>query len=206
MLDLAMLGGPFATVLDVGGNVGAFAKQAYMRWPAARIISFEPFDDLAAANRGLAQGRWSVSATAIGAYDGHAAIWRNEFYSEASTMKPPGTVRRDLLGIQDRWREVTVRVTRLDNLGPLEPPLLLKIDVEGSEGDVLAGATNTIKLCDTVVVEVQNDPHIFAGSPSVAQLDDLLRPAGLELVGVAGHYCDPRTGRLLQWDGVWARR
>lgn len=201
-----MFGGPYASVLDVGGNVGDFAKAAYLAWPGARITSFEPLADVAGYNRQRAEGRWNVITTAIGRYHDRAVMHRNLGMASCSTMLEPGTARYDQLGIEDEWQDGTVLVQPLDEyLDCVERPCLLKIDVEGYELAVLRGADAVLPHVDTVVIEVQNDPDIFVDAPTVYDLSVVLGFHDLHLKCVAGAYVHPDTERVMQWDGVWTR-
>ena len=203
--DLTMMGGPYASVLDVGGNIGDFAKAAYLRWPDAQIVSFEPLSDVAQENFQRAQGRWQVSSIALGASNNRAAMRKHKHATAVSTLMEPGSARAGL-GIEDEGEARTVNLAPLDDfLDLIVPPCLLKIDVEGYELHVLQGATHALDRIDTVVVEVQNDPHIFEGSPSVDEIDGILNYHGLRFTGLAGAYLNPRTDQVMQYDGVWTR-
>jgi FkbM family methyltransferase len=205
MLDLAKLGGPFVSVFDVGGNVGDFAKAAYMAWPDAQIHSFEPLQDVAEESMTKAQKRWIVHPFAIGARHDRSLIYRSLVQHSASTMREPGPVRPSL-GIKDAYRGVPVTVVPLDDWVEFAvAPCLVKIDVEGYEWDVLEGAPGVLNVATCVVLEVQNDPGIFKGSSEVHELDGILNYHGLRFAGLAGAYQHPTTGRVLQYDGVWRR-
>lgn len=67
--------------------------------------------------------------------------------------------------------DIEVPVKTLDTIvakNKISTPLLLKIDAEGAEIDVLSGATETLKLCEAVIleswinVEVNNQGRDFA--------------------------------------------
>jgi FkbM family methyltransferase len=205
-LDFAHLGGPYDSVLDVGGNVGDFAKACYMAWPHAQIHSFEPLQDLAEESHTRAQGRWVVHPFAIGARPDRSIIYRSLAQPSASTMREPGPVRLRVFGIKDAYRGEPVTVVPLDDwLEYAIPPCLVKIDVEGYEWDVLQGAPGVLNRATTVVVEVQNDPGIFKGSSSVDELDGILNYHGLRFSGLAGAFLHPSTDAVLQYDGVWRR-
>lgn len=202
-----LLGGPFDTVFDIGGNVGDFAELARKQWPAATITSFEPLPKVAAANRRRAERRWWVENVAISHDHGTAEIGFCVNQHSASTMQKPGGVRRELFGIRDRFEQVQVRTAPLDAYIGLTAPdrrLLVKIDVEGHEGSVMIGAPRVLAVADTVIVEVQQDPDIFLGSPDPHQVDNFLGGYGLRFAGVLDAFKAP-DGRVLQFDGVWRR-
>jgi FkbM family methyltransferase len=204
-VNLDALGGPYDTVFDVGGNVGDFSEQARAYWPAARIVSFEPVPVLAKANRQRAAGRWTVEQAAISNEHGTADIYYCENQHSASTMQEPGPLRRERLGIRDRHTKIGVITRPLDDwLDEVDGRLLVKIDVEGHEQQVLEGALLVLARAATVVVECQQDPTIFLGSPEPRLVDALLEASGLQFAGVVGAFAD-RDGRVLQFDGIWQR-
>lgn len=207
MNELLLPGEPFDAVLDVGGNVGEFAELAVTRWPGARVVSFEPIPQLAKVNRLRAGERWDVVTAAISRQDGWANLYVCENQHSASTMQEPGTARRREFGLVDQWQPLRVPTHTLDfHLPELagRNRLLVKIDVEGHEGDVLAGAAGVLELATTVIVEVQNDPAVFVDAPEVWVVDTMLRERGLQFCGLTG-VLQGRTGRVLQFDGVWTR-
>lgn len=201
--------GPFDSVLDVGGNVGDFAELCRALWPEARITSFEPIGQLADRNHGRAGGRWLVEPLAISSHDGPASIAVCTNQHSASTMQGPGSTRRQRFGITDRFEHLPVTATRLDSYTARIHErafgrLLVKVDVEGHEGHVLAGATETLRRADVAIVEVQQDPNIFLGSPTPSQVDQALVACGLTFAGVLSSLAEPR-GNVVQFDGLWRR-
>ena len=53
----------------------------------------------------------------------------------------------------------------------------MKIDVQGTELDVLAGAAETLCFVDWILLEVAFDP-VYEGEPLFAEVDAALRAAG----------------------------
>lgn len=200
-----ILGGPFDSVLDVGGNLGEFAEAARQAWPDAWITSFEPQPEIAEAQQVRAAGRWQVEEVAISDRAGRASLQLCLNQPPASSLQQLGPTRRQEFGLHDRLQPVEVRTAPLDDfLEFTEGTLLVKIDVEGHEAQVLAGATRTLRAAETVLVEMQNDPGIFLGAAAPAVLDTLLRAAGLSFAGLAGAFLAP-SGRVLQFDAVYRR-
>lgn len=200
-------GEPFDLVLDVGGNVGGFAEQAVERWPAAHVVSFEPIPVLADVNAAAGLGRWDQVAVAISDRVGEATLYVCENQHTASTMQEPGGARRREFGIADSFAPIRVPTVPLDEFLPLldgRDSVLVKVDVEGHEGAVLAGAAGVLALAACVVVECQQDPTIFFDAPSPFEIDAALRRHGLAFHGIADVLRSP-AGRIMQIDGVWSR-
>lgn len=200
-----LLGGPFDVVLDVGGNIGDFAAEAHDCWPRAAIYSFEPVPKLAEQNAKRAAGRWQTYTLAISRSEGAAEIRYCENQHSASTMQRPGSARAEHFKISDRFTRVKIHTAPLDHLATYcDGRVLLKVDVEGHEGDVLSSGRDVLGMVETVICEVQNDPSVFVGAPAPYEIDARLRNAGLMFAGCAGALVAP-NGALLQFDGVWRR-
>jgi FkbM family methyltransferase len=89
-------------------------------------------------------------------------------------LEPPPTLERT----------VTLRAVRLDDVvakDHLGAPDLLKLDTQGSELDILRGASNTLMETSLVEVEVEFYP-MYKGQPLFADVDALLRSSGFELL------------------------
>lgn len=198
-------GRPFDSVLDVGGNLGTFAEAARLAWPAAKVTSFEPIPALAEMQRLRAAGRWWVEEIAISDRAGERELYWCQNQHEASTLQEPGSARLLRFGIRDRFQTITVRTHPLDYYASgAVGRLLLKIDVEGHELQVIAGAGQMLSLVDTCVIEVQNDPAIFLGSASPQRISRELGRHGLVFSGLAGTCLAP-DGDVLQYDAIYRR-
>ena len=140
------------TVLDVGANVGFFAWRVAAVRPAARILAFEP----EAGNHGRLEGllrALGVAAEtprcAVGAAPGSATL----YLRNSVTHSLRADWHRDLdagAGTED------VALTTVDlecarrGISQID---LLKIDTEGAEADVLAGAVEMLPRTRFVVLE-----------------------------------------------------
>jgi FkbM family methyltransferase len=197
--------GPFESVFDVGGNVGDFSAWCSRVWPAARIVSFEPLPAISRENELRADGAWRVERVAVSSRTGSASIQHCLNQHSASTMQTPGPLRMQRFGITDRFETLIVPTRRLDEyLSDVRGRLLVKVDVEGHELEVIAGAAQVLRQAVCVVCEVNQEPTIFRGAPPPDVIDSELRSFGLYFAGVVGVQMDP-AGRPVQFDGVWRR-
>lgn len=196
--------GAFEHVLDVGGNVGEWAELARGLWPAASLTSFEPIPALADLNRDRARGRWVVEPVALSDSSGEGELLVCLNQHSASTMEEPGPLRRQAWGIADQFKPIRIQTRLLDEYLPAPGPgrLLVKVDVEGHEGPVLAGGPRLLERADAVIVECQQSPDGFDGAWTPAELDVLLRDRGLYFAGVVGALLTP-AGEVAQFDGLW---
>lgn len=197
-------------VLDVGANRGQYGsllrEQAGYR---GRIVSFEPlsapFEALAAHAR--ADGRWEAHRVALGDKDGTETIHvaGNSYSSSLLEMLPahadaaPGSA---YVGAE------TITVRTLDGWFPElhrgEKNVYLKIDTQGFEAHVLRGARASLAQIPTVQLELSLVP-LYAGQKLFDEMVALMREQGYRMVSVEPGFADPRTGELLQADGIFRR-
>lgn len=131
-----------STVVDVGANVGNFARGVIGSFPSARVLAFEPVDG---TFRQLQENlREYPQATpyqmALGDAEGEATLHVQE-NSEWNSLTP--AVNRPAA---DAHAQV-VRVRRLDDMadeGLFNSIDLLKTDTEGFDVNVLRGATGLL--------------------------------------------------------------
>ena len=199
---LRLAGLDFATVLDVGANIGQFTAAAQTAWPRSSFLAFEPLPAGAEALRKRAGVE--VHQVAIGDRDGTITFHPHP-YSLSSSALP---VAR---GLQDRpWAEedepIEVPIRRLDTVlagRQLPGPVLLKLDVQGLELAVLAGAPGTMRRVDALLLEVAFD-RSYDGQPLFPEVQRTLDDAGWTRV----HPLDWRQegGRIVEADFLYRRQ
>lgn len=197
-----------ATVLDVGANTGQYVRALRADGFTGHVVSFEPqsaaFGPLEAA--AAHDPRWSCHRLALSASSGTGTlrIAGNSASSSLLAMTPlhgqaaPGT---ETVGEED------VPLARLDEVAAVRGapgPLMLKLDVQGHELDVLAGATSV--LGRVVLVEAElSVRELYHGAPSLRRVLDELAGHGFELAALEPGFHDPRDGTILQFDGLFRR-
>ncbi len=136
---------PGLTMYDVGANVGFLTViGARLVGREGRVVAFEPVRpnaDLAAHNARLnGFDQVEILCVALGREDGEASFLLSA-NSNWGKFKSAG-------GVADPIAETTVPVRSLDSLareGGQPEPDLMKIDVEGAEVDVIAGAARMLR-------------------------------------------------------------
>jgi FkbM family methyltransferase len=131
-----------AVVFDIGAHVGYYSLIASARsGPRGSVFAFEPLHANAEAlRRHVRLNR--VNVTII-----EAAVGEQE--SEAYFQKGRDTYTGRLADEGTPVRVVTIDALRAS--GQLPPPNVLKVDVEGAEGQVLRGALETLKTVRPLV-------------------------------------------------------
>ncbi len=82
---------------------------------------------------------------------------------------------------------------------------MIKIDTQGYELEVLAGATGLLPQTMALQLELSLVP-LYEGAPAFVDAVHYMESRGFELFSVAPGFKDRRSGRLLQMDGVFLRR
>ena len=197
------------TVLDVGANTGQFALAAQLVFPRAAIHAFEPLPDCfarlqAQAARFPAIHAWNL---ALGEHAGTAAFERNE-YTPSSSMLPLDAWHKEAFPRARAVRPLEVVVDRLDDVAgrlALADPLLLKIDVQGTEDRVLRGGERTVARASVILVETSFVP-LYVGQTTHRDVCDLLQGWGFVYAGALDQLLDPRTGHVLSADSIFVRQ
>jgi FkbM family methyltransferase len=191
------------TIVDAGANLGQFARAAAESFPGARIIAFEPLPEVAEAMRRNLRDRphVRVRAEALGPEDGTVHFHRNE-YSQASSVLSLRAEAAASYNLRERDL-VDVPVVRLDTAlrgETLDPPVLLKLDLQGYELEALRGAEETLARTDHVLVEVALQP-MYEGQPTLEELVSFLDAAGFRFLSPVAFLRD--RGRITQMDVVF---
>ncbi len=83
--------------------------------------------------------------------------------------------------------------------------VFLKIDVQGFEKQVLAGANSTLNdRCIGMQLELSFLP-LYEGGMLIPEALELAYSLGFTLTGLRPCFTDPRNGRMLQADGTFFR-
>ena len=143
---------PGMTIIDVGANIGAHTLYfAEVAGPGGTVLAFEPqrtLHQMLCANLALNEvGNARAMQMGLGRSPGQAFI-------PAIDYGQSGNFGGVSLDAQERGGE-TVMVVPLDGIG-LDACHFIKIDVEGMEEEVIAGAAGVIKR-DRPVLYVEND-------------------------------------------------
>lgn len=190
-------------VVDVGANVGDFAFHVRKLGYAGRIVSIEPASKPYAelVTRASADGNWKALQLAVGRSEGTAQlkILRDSVLNSLGDPDPEQI--RDFGERGQIVAQETVRIRPLDALwdelfsGIAEPRVLLKIDTQGHDHEVLAGATQRL-LPATLALQIELPiTRLYLQSPTFAQSVEPLLAAGWGIVGMypTARYVDNHT-------------
>ncbi|MEM1276321.1 MAG: FkbM family methyltransferase [Pseudomonadota bacterium] len=173
-------------VFDIGANQGQYAEKLRACGYRGRIVSFEPLPEVHELLCRCAEKDpdWIIHpACAVGAAPGRLMLHHFADHSLSSALKPVRN-RAGALPFQEMGA-VEVEVDRLDTLAEayLKPDdkVFLKIDVQGFETEVIAGADRLLKRAVGLQIELAL-AEVYEGEASYLDLLARLDQYGLRAV------------------------
>jgi FkbM family methyltransferase len=197
-------------VLDVGANVGQYGAILREWGYPGRIVSFEPQAGAhgALARRAAADPGWQVAAPmALGARAGEIEL-EVSAESDMSSILPQSALLRRVSPSSAVTRKETVPLCRLDEVAVpyLRPDdrVFLKVDAQGYEAAVLAGAGDLLERLAGVQLEISLVP-LYEGERDFHTWMDELAALGFEPYLFLSGYFERKLARQLQVDGIFMR-
>jgi FkbM family methyltransferase len=197
---LKSLGCAPAVIYDIGAYRGGWARIAAEVFPGAQFVLFEANAD---HTDELARSGHRHIITALGRDDGVRPFHlpRSGDVTGAS-LYVEKTAHYGAANLQVR----EVAIARLDTVvkrDKLPPPDLIKIDVQGAELDVLAGAPDTLRRASVLIVEVSLVDY-NTGAPLIADVMAAIDREGFKCVDLCEVHRTP-ADFVLQLDLLFAR-
>lgn len=166
------------TVIDVGANVGAWSCGIAHLTKASQIIAFEPVPDTFNILRRNTQRHPNVRCiqAAVGRRDQAETTFFVESATELSSAKRlTARARTDHKLPPLPSRTLRVPVVSLDEaLHDLPQVSLLKVDVQGGELDVLAGANAVLQRTRMLLIEALYRSDYYEGAATFDELHAFL--------------------------------
>jgi FkbM family methyltransferase len=202
LVHAASLGFSPATVVDVGAAEGTFTRVCRQVFPLASYVLVEPLHEFSAA---LAELQGSVpgmricraaaaSQTGEATFHVHSDLYGSSLLLEKEGGPVNGTPR-------------TVPAVTLDELmgaEGLNGPYLLKLDVQGAELEVLAGAPRTLAASEVVVMEVLLY-RAFENGPQLADVVAFMKARRFVAYDIYGFLYRPLDCALASVDIVFVK-
>lgn len=197
-------------VLDVGANDGGYSSELRRFGYTGRIVSFEPVSEpyRLLGKRASHDADWMTLPYAVGAESATVTINVAANNAASSSVLPMLATHEEaapsamIVGAE----KVTQRA--LDGLWPdiTEPGdlVFLKADVQGYERQVLDGVVEHLDRITGLQLELSMVP-LYEGGWLYDEALDWARQHGFVLMRLIPGFTDPRTGQMLQADGVFFR-
>jgi len=158
-------------IYDIGSCVLHWTKEAKKLWPDAEYVLFDAFEPAAVLYTGYKNFVGVLSDNddkIVKFYQNDHLFGGNSYYKEFNDgVFPPDKY------IEKKCNKLDT-VVQANNF-PL--PDLIKIDVQGAEKDIIAGALNTLKHAKYLIVEMQ-DVDYNIGAPKVFETKPYIESLG----------------------------
>lgn len=197
--------------VDIGSNLGWYSLLATSLNSDSKVFAFEPVNSVREKfQENLIRNGYlntHVESCALGTTPHSAQMWSYSGNDGMHTLHPieewgakPGhEVRIEVL---DRYTELFC-----------EPalPILVKLDVEGSEMDVLKGGTSLLKVDNVQMIIEVNETMLLTGGTSAEELFAFLKSFGFSgfwvapdstLVAQSAEFPLPHRGKLPDFEGA----
>ena len=198
-------------VMDIGANIGQYGRTLRSLGYRGRIVSFEPlssaYAQLVESSKG--DNLWEIAPRmALGDSESEVSIHlsRNSISSSILNMLPQherGAPDSVYIGKE------TAPLARLDSVAfsylRQASSVLLKIDAQGYEDRVLAGAQSVLDRVCSIQIELSLVP-LYEGQVLFDEMRRRLGSMGYELSAMFPVYVDEMTGQTLQIDGLFVRQ
>jgi FkbM family methyltransferase len=171
------------SVVDVGANpnVSDAPYLLMMQQGLCDVVGFEPHPRAFADLQAIKGDRETYLPFAVG--DGSAKELKVYKSHGFTSVYEPNLSAVKLLALRP-WAEIKSRIdfdtVRLDGSDAIGRFDLLKIDIQGGEGDVFAGAAQKLQSTAMIIVELRYF-RLYQGEPMLSGIDAQLRALGFQL-------------------------
>ena len=187
------------TIIDIGAHHGQFALLCRSMFPGARVHSFEPLMESASIYQRAHKGDEFVTLhpSAVGDITGIADLYVSK-KTDSSSLLPIAKLQADTFPGTDLKETTKVRVAPLRELidyETLEPPILLKIDVQGYELHTLTGCADLLPKVGAVYVEASCS-EFYEGQAALGDVFEFLLRYEFRLSGLHNAVSSEQAGVL----------
>ena len=189
-----------ATVYDIGAYRGGWTRLAAQVFPDAKFILFEANADNAAHLRAAGLTHYTV---ALAAEDGEKALFlprQGDATGTSLYRENSAHYGNDNLVVR---KVATARLDTLVAAQRLPAAALIKIDVQGAELDVIAGAKTALAHCQALIVELSLASY-NKDAPLIAETMPAIARHGFRCIDICELHRSP-AGGVLQADFLFAK-
>ena len=206
--EAILRGGEVDLVIDVGAHAGEYGKSLRASGYRGEIVSFEPvarqFERLLAVTSG--DSAWQCHNRAAGGRAETAEINVSGNDGFSSSLLEMEDTHQQAVSASRYERTEKIEVARLDDELDEFPAATrrayLKIDTQGFEHEVIAGAAEVLAGCLAVELELSLTP-LYEGQLLIGEMIELMRSKGFLPTHLEPEFVNPNNGELLQVNGLF---
>lgn len=196
-------------VLDVGANVGQYAKNLRRNGYRKRIISFEPLSSAyeVIKEKSIKDKYWTVHNFGIGEQEKKVDIniSKNSYSSSILNILPLHTESDPE---SKYFSKENISIKKLEDLSEVNfekfNKIFLKIDTQGYEDQVLQGIGKLIKKIEGIQIELSLNP-LYKDQSLFLELYQKIKELGFELWDLQRGFSNIDSGKIYQLDGIFFR-
>ncbi len=196
------------TIFDIGGHKGQSINYLTELFPSSIIYSFEPDPDSFKVISKKKSDQIKVFNYAISDKVGHASFFKNRISHTNSLYRINLESKDSIRATKERKtkkstfsdeinHKIIVNTMTLEKFvleNRIENIDLLKIDVQGSEEDVLRGGIKVFNRVNSIIVEISLY-DFYEKSCNFIDIEKILVPAGFSLFSILDISRNPMNGR-----------
>ena len=196
-------------LFDVGANAGQYGSTMRALGYQGKIVSFEPSSEAFRLLSGTAHGdsRWTAVNAALAEKEGPVTLHVSANSQSSSVLPMLGShvaAAPASAYVGEEIVEATTLKSQIDHHLRPEERLFVKIDTQGSELEVLAGAGDGLSRVTGLQLELSLVP-LYEGQPLIEETLSTVRALGYVPAAVEPDFFSDSTGMLLQADGLFFR-
>jgi FkbM family methyltransferase len=197
------------SIIDVGANQGQFAMEIAKQFPNTPIYSFEPIASVfEVMKKNVAHLNVKPYHFGIGAFNEKSVINHTTYGNATSSILEMGENHYNNFPDWTKTVKEDINIITLDSFlekEKLAKNIFLKIDVQGYEDKVLAGATEALKEIKIVQMETSFQ-EMYKGQQLFEYFHPLMLSKGFELAGIIDVCYDKNNGMPLYCDTFYVRK
>jgi len=184
-------------VLDVGAFHGEWAKACLKTYPEAHITCIEPQEECQPKLGELAKKHRNIKViqTILGSQILPSVPFQ-EIGSGSSVLLPPSG---------NGCIKPMTTINQLILEGQIDPPELVKLDVQGYEKEVLKGWVREFDKCQVIQCEISLLP-LVNGSPLLTEMIEYLQGRGFVMFDITELIRSPSDAAVWQIDALFCRK
>lgn len=197
------------TILDLGANEGQFAEFIRTVFPKANIICFEPLYSCFKVLSDKFNNDSSIEFLniALGDFNGQFEMYSNDFSPSSSLLK----MKQEHITnfpFTEKAKIENIKVKTLDSIADdliLNKEVLVKIDVQGFEGNVLKGGMKFFATIPKIVIIETSIVELYENEMSFGDIYDIFLSLGYKYAGNMNQLYSPVDGKILQVDAIFIK-
>ena len=183
-----------AYIIDIGAANGGTSKYFSKKFPDCKIIGYEP--EMSSYNKAIVNCKSFSNVTiknlALAKENGSAClnITANYLSSSLNKLNESEIIKEEKIQ-QERFKVMETQMVTTKNLDDetvtISGIVLIKIDTQGTELNILQGATETLKKTKHILIELNNH-QLYEKTCQYYEIDEFLRGKGFKLMDLIVTY------------------